>query len=44
MPIGQLIYFRVEGEVQTLYSEKKSAKYNERSEFPQESMMWRNTF
>lgn len=44
MPIGQLIYFRVEGEVQTLYSEKKSAKYNQRSDRPQESMMWKNKF
>lgn len=44
MPIGQLIYFRLEGTVQTLYSEKKSAKYTKRTGLPQESMMWKNRF
>ena len=44
MPIGQLIYFRVEGEVQTLFKDKDSAKYNQRSDRPQESMMWKNKF
>lgn len=44
MPIGQLIYFRVEGEVLTPYGEKTSAKYNQRSDRPQESMMWKNKF
>ncbi len=44
MPIGQLIYFAVSGEVDTLYSTKKSAKYNERSPLPMESMMWKNNF
>lgn len=44
MPIGQLIYFDVEGEVDTLYSSKASAKYNKRSPLPMESMMWKNTF
>jgi len=44
MPIGQLIYFCVEGEVLTPYNAKKSAKYNQRTPLPVESMMWRNQF
>jgi len=36
MPIGQLIYF--------MYNKKHSAKYNQRSPRPMESMMWKNTF
>ena len=42
MPIGQLIYFTVQGEVATLYNHKQSAKYNERTDKPVESMMWKN--
>ncbi|MDP1675904.1 MAG: dCTP deaminase [Bacteroidota bacterium] len=42
MPIGQLIYFVVEGEVETLYNKKKNAKYNQRTIKPVESMMWKN--
>lgn len=44
MPIGQLIYFSVEGNVETLYNKKASAKYNARTPRPVESMMWRNAF
>ena len=44
MPIGQLIYFEVSGKIDTLYSTKKSAKYNKRSPLPMESMMWKNKF
>lgn len=44
MPIGQLIYFVVDGEVEVPYSSKGSAKYNERTDRPVESMMWRNKF
>jgi len=44
MPIGQLIYFLVEGEVEVDYSNKASAKYNQRSSLPVESMMWKNAF
>ena len=44
MPIGQLIYFSVEGEVETMYNKKLSAKYNKRSPRPMESMMWKNVF
>jgi dCTP deaminase len=42
MPIGQLIYFEISGTVQTLYKSKGSAKYNQRTERPVESMMWKN--
>ena len=42
MPIGQLIYFVVDGEVETFYNKKKNAKYNKRTVKPVESMMWKN--
>lgn len=44
MPIGQLIYFLVEGEVENLYHSKRNAKYNNRTVKPVESMMWKNKF
>lgn len=44
MPIGQLIYFMVDGPIQNYYHLKQGAKYNARSEKPVESMMWRNKF
>ncbi|MBC2605767.1 dCTP deaminase [Pelagicoccus albus] len=44
MPIGQLIYFHVEGDVENYYNKKASAKYNSRSPLPMESMMWKNRF
>lgn len=44
MPIGQLIYFLVDGDVVNTYNKKESAKYNERTTKPVESMMWRNKF
>ncbi|MBT2558493.1 dCTP deaminase [Hymenobacter sp. ISL-91] len=44
MPVGQLIYFTVEGEVENLYNSKPNAKYNQRTVKPVESMMWKNTF
>jgi dCTP deaminase len=44
MPIGQLIYFMVEGDIEVDYSSKASAKYNHRSPKPVESMMWKNSF
>lgn len=44
MPIGQLIYFEVVGEVGVQYGTKQSAKYNVRQDIPVESMMWRNQF
>lgn len=44
MPIGQLIYFPVSGEISTKYNQKKDAKYAGQSAKPVESMMWKNTF
>ena len=44
MPIGQLIYFDVQGDVETMYNTKASAKYIKRSPLPMESMMWKNRF
>lgn len=44
MPIGQLIYFEIKGEILTPYSGKSSAKYNEVVPRPVESMMWKNQF
>ncbi|MES2503786.1 MAG: dCTP deaminase [Myxococcota bacterium] len=42
MPIGQLIYFMVEGTIDTPYDKKGSAKYNQKTAKPVESMMWKN--
>jgi dCTP deaminase len=44
MPIGQLIYFKVSGEIENYYNKKQNAKYNERTIYPVESMMWKNKF
>ncbi len=44
MPIGQLIYFAVDGEVEVKYNTKQNAKYNTRTIKPVESMMWKNSF
>lgn len=44
MPIGQLIYFMVEGDIENYYNRKQGAKYNQRSDKPVESMMWKNRF
>ena len=42
MPIGQLIYFAVEGDIENYYNKKVGAKYNQRTIKPVESMMWKN--
>ena len=43
MPIGQLIYFKVDGNVEVDYASKSSAKYNQRT--PTGGiMMWKNSF
>jgi dCTP deaminase len=42
MPIGQLIYFPLQGKVSVPYGKKSSAKYSARSALPVESMMWKN--
>jgi len=44
MPIGQLIYFAVDGDIENRYNKKPGAKYNERTNLPLESMMWKNKF
>jgi len=44
MPIGQLIYFVVSGDINNYYNKKKNAKYNKRTHKPVESMMWKNKF
>jgi len=44
MPIGQLIYFEVDGQVINHYHQKPNAKYTDRTIKPVESMMWKNKF
>jgi len=44
MPIGQLIYFPVDGEIEVKYNQKKNAKYSGQPNKPIESMMWKNAF
>ena len=44
MPIGQLIYFHVAGDIEILYNTKRNAKYNHKTTRPVESMMWKNEF
>lgn len=44
MPIGQLIYFQVDGKVANTYDKKANAKYTQRTIRPVESMMWKNKF
>lgn len=44
MPVGQLIYFAVSGALLTPYNLKPSAKYNQKTRVPVESMMWKNKF
>lgn len=44
MPIGQLIYFPVEGEIDIKYDQKSNAKYSHQPNKPVESMMWKNKF
>ena len=44
MPIGQLIYFKVDGQIKNYYNKKRNAKYIVRTDKPVESMMWKNKF
>ncbi len=44
MPIGQLIYFKVEGGINNFYNKKSNAKYIIKTNKPVESMMWKNAF
>ena len=43
MPMDQLIYFQPHERVMTSYDQKESAKYTDKSDQPQESMMWKNS-
>ncbi|HZH67602.1 MAG TPA: dCTP deaminase [Chitinophagales bacterium] len=42
MPVGQLIYFMVEGDIKNFYNKKDSAKYIQKTPLPMESMMFKN--
>lgn len=44
MPIGQLIYFVVNGDIENYYNKKGNAKYTTVSDKPVESMMFKNIF
>jgi dCTP deaminase len=44
MPVGQLIYFPVDGEIEVKYNKKQDAKYSNQGSKPVESMMWKNKF
>ncbi len=44
MPVGQLIYFPVDGIIENPYHLKKNAKYSNQPDRPVESMMWKNKF
>ncbi|MBC8033731.1 MAG: dCTP deaminase [Chitinophagaceae bacterium] len=44
MPVGQLIYFPVDGIIEVSYNKKSDAKYSGQPEKPIESMMWKNRF
>lgn len=44
MPIGQLIFFTVQGNIRNFYNKKQNAKYTVRTNKPVESMMWKNKF
>ncbi len=44
MPVGQLIYFPVDGPILVPYNRKGNAKYNAQGGKPVESAMWKNKF
>ena len=44
MPIWQLIYFPVDGDIEVKYNQKSNAKYSGQPNKPIESMMWKNKF
>ena len=44
MPIGQLIYFAVDGKIENMYHAEDGAKYNNKTTKPVESMMFKNKF
>jgi dCTP deaminase len=42
MPIGQIFYFEIDGNILRKYKDKKDAKYTTMTNLPVESMMWKN--
>jgi dCTP deaminase len=44
MPLGQLIKFPVDGEIEVKYKRTQNAKYSGQAHRPVESMMWKNPF
>ncbi len=42
MPIGQLIYFDVKGDITSRYTQRPESKYTQRTQQPIPSMMWKN--
>lgn len=44
MPIGQLIYFQIFGDINVPYNKKESAKYTKRDHLPMGSAMFKNNF
>jgi len=44
MPVGKIMYFKVEGNISTPYSERKGSMYADRSIKPVESMLWKSGF
>ncbi len=42
MPIGQLIFFTLQGPAQTPYLQRRSAKYTSRDALPVPSLYWKN--
>ena len=44
MPIGQLIYFAVDGKIENMYNTKDGAKYNNKTTKPVERMMFTHKF
>ncbi|MCS7153536.1 MAG: dCTP deaminase [Bacteroidia bacterium] len=44
MPIGQLIFFTLEGEVEVPYNQRRTAKYLYRDSLPTPSYLWKNFY
>jgi len=44
MPIGQIFFFKVDGEIDFSFNRSKKTKYGSRSIKPVESMMWKSNF
>jgi dCTP deaminase len=44
MPIGQILYHAVDGDVEVPYNKKGDSKYSHQEHLPKESMMWKNSF